>query len=197
MSNNEKTLDYYSRCAADYVQQTLTLDMAESRQILLDKLSPGAHILDAGCGSGRDSLAFKNAGYKVTAFDGCPEFAEHTSRLLEQPVRVIRFQDLAYGAIFDGIWASASLLHLEPVELEEAMPRLLRSLKKTGYMYASFKLGDGPRTDSAGRFFNDMTLERAQVLLDASGGELVSHHLSGDLMGRNTGWLGLLVRRAK
>jgi ubiquinone/menaquinone biosynthesis C-methylase UbiE len=34
----------------------------------LARIPAGGHILDAGCGSGRDALAFRKLGYAVTAF---------------------------------------------------------------------------------------------------------------------------------
>lgn len=33
-------------------------------------VEPGGHILDVGCGSGRDAKYFIDKGYQVTAFDG-------------------------------------------------------------------------------------------------------------------------------
>jgi glycine/sarcosine N-methyltransferase len=34
---------------------------------------PGAHVLDAGCGTGRYSVALAELGFKVTGIDASPE----------------------------------------------------------------------------------------------------------------------------
>ena len=35
-----------------------------------DRLEPRQHILDVGCGNGRDSVYFAEQGHRVTALDG-------------------------------------------------------------------------------------------------------------------------------
>jgi predicted transposase YbfD/YdcC len=58
-------------------------------------LAPGAAILDFGCGSGRDTKAFLDAGFDVTATDGSPELCAIASEYAGIPVRNELFQDLA------------------------------------------------------------------------------------------------------
>jgi ubiquinone/menaquinone biosynthesis C-methylase UbiE len=67
------TIDFYNQNAASYAAETLHADMHASRQRFLAHLSAGASVLDAGCGSGRDALAFKEAGFAVAAFDASEE----------------------------------------------------------------------------------------------------------------------------
>lgn len=50
----------------------------QSQDCMFDT-SSNAHIIDLGCGSGRDSKAFINKGYKVTAVDGSKELAKIAS----------------------------------------------------------------------------------------------------------------------
>ena len=52
------TLDYYNRNAEAYALQTWALDMADWYTDFEECLKPGAHILDLGCGGGRDSRHF-------------------------------------------------------------------------------------------------------------------------------------------
>jgi len=47
--------------------------MTDLYQPFLKLVREGGHILDAGCGSGRDSLYFLEQGYEITAFDSCEE----------------------------------------------------------------------------------------------------------------------------
>jgi ubiquinone/menaquinone biosynthesis C-methylase UbiE len=55
----------------------------------LSRVRPGGHVLDAGCGSGRDALAFLRRGYHVTAIDASPAMAGLASSVIGLPVRVL------------------------------------------------------------------------------------------------------------
>jgi 2-polyprenyl-3-methyl-5-hydroxy-6-metoxy-1,4-benzoquinol methylase len=57
----------YEQFAAEFFGSTVGLDMAPIRQQFLAQLAPQVHILDAGCGSGRDAKAFAEAGFQVSA----------------------------------------------------------------------------------------------------------------------------------
>lgn len=158
------TLNYYNTYAEDFIQGTLNVDMSEIRQKFLNYLPKDACILDAGCGSGRDSLAFKKEGYQVIAIDGSEEMCKQTERLIDQPVRQLLFQELEDMDVYDGIWACATLLHVPTNQMVEVFTRFLRALKAGGILYASFKYGDfeGERN---GRYFTDYTPERFLELL--------------------------------
>ncbi len=64
-----KTIDYYNQYADQFVQATLYVDMESLYQPFLAELPDSARILDLGCGSGCDTLAFKNRGYQVDGID--------------------------------------------------------------------------------------------------------------------------------
>ena len=121
----------------------------------LPLLPDQAHILDAGCGSGRDASAFAKLGHSVTAFDASPALIALAETHLGQPVQCLRFQDITWQEQFDGIWACASLLHVPAAELPDVMQRLCKALKPGGILYASFKYGSGER-EHHGRRFTDL-----------------------------------------
>jgi hypothetical protein len=62
------TIGHYDRLAKEFTDRTLHRDMSLHRDRFLHYLPSGAHLLEAGCGSGRDMQAFLRAGYQVTAF---------------------------------------------------------------------------------------------------------------------------------
>ena len=70
------TVAYYDIHAEPFFSDTQNVDMAPLQQRFLARLPVGAHILDAGCGSGRDSKAFQEQGYRVTAFDASSRLVE-------------------------------------------------------------------------------------------------------------------------
>jgi SAM-dependent methyltransferase len=196
-TRTEQTLAYYDGNAEAYVQQTLAIDMAPTRQRLTSQLPANAHILDAGCGSGRDSKAFLEAGYRVTAIDGSPALAALASRYLGQPVFVRRFQELSFAPQFDGVYASGSLLHLDDAELEDALRRLFGSLRPNGQLLALFKAGDGMREEaSTGRLFNDMNPQRIVPFIERAGGKVRQTWVDADTRGRGNDWLCVLATHA-
>ncbi|EGV51672.1 tellurite resistance protein [endosymbiont of Riftia pachyptila (vent Ph05)] len=148
-------MDYYENNAKAFVEATLWVDMQLLYQRFLPLLPERAHILDAGCGSGRDAKSFIERGYQVTAFDASAEIAALAEKEIRQPVQVQRLQDIQYQHQFDGIWACASLLHVPAKELPDVFRRLACALKPNGVIYCSFKYGQG-EYEKQGRRFTDM-----------------------------------------
>lgn len=72
MSEN-KTLQYYNQNTEAFSMATLGVDFSDVQQAFLKVLPRKAHMLDFGCGSGRDSKYFLEHGYQVTAVDGIGE----------------------------------------------------------------------------------------------------------------------------
>jgi mutator protein MutT len=159
------TWRYYRERAASYADETLAMDMSALYQPFFTHLSSGAHILDLGCGSGRDSSAFLDSGYRVTAVDGSAELAALAEAVLGQSVRVAHFQELADVERYDGVWACASLLHCPRAQLPDVLERLVRALKPGGVGYLSFKWGEDEVVDERGRYFNNHTAQTLKALL--------------------------------
>jgi SAM-dependent methyltransferase len=93
-------------------------------------------------------------GFKVRATDGSPEMAEIASRRLNHPVEAMLFHELDERAAYDGVWASACLLHVPRDELAGILARIHRALKPDGLFYASYKVGHDDGRDSLGRYYN-------------------------------------------
>lgn len=158
------TINYYNEHAKSYYETTVGLDMGRLYQPFIDCLRPGAKVLDAGCGSGRDSLFFKNQGFQVTAFDASEELVKLSSRLLGQEVLLMSFENLQLPEQYDGIWACASLLHVKRSELPGVIAKLTEHLKPDGVFYLSFKYGD-EEVWKGGRYFNYLHHQSFQEVL--------------------------------
>lgn len=192
-----KTLNYYNQCAEAYNETTLNIEFDSKREMLLKYLQPNAHILDLGCGSGRDSKGFLQKGYKVTAVDGSKELCKIASKNIGQDVICQLFNELDAVNEFDGVWACASLLHLPTNELKQTLKRVEKALKKDGYFYASFKYGDfeGERD---GRYFNDFTeVSFSTLLKEFPNLELQEVEVTTDMIpGReNVSWLNVIMKK--
>ncbi|MCD8151513.1 MAG: class I SAM-dependent methyltransferase [Clostridiales bacterium] len=105
-------MSYYDEHAEEYCAATIDADMSFCRDKFMACLPAGAHILDAGCGSGRDSKAFMDNGFAVTAMDASEKMCTEAKKLLRQDVLQISFEKMNFQNEFDGIWACASLLHV-------------------------------------------------------------------------------------
>ncbi len=159
-----KTIDYYNKHAEEFTASTFEVDMESLYQPFLAELPEGARILDAGCGSGRDTLAFKKKGYQVDSIDYSEELVKKASRLTGIPIKLKSFYEVDDYEAYDGIWACASLLHCERKRLAEVLEKMLRALKPDGVIYMSFKYGDSDR-EKYGREFTDLNEQQAQELL--------------------------------
>ncbi len=120
----------------------------------LSKVRRGGRILELGSGSGRDANAMLDAGFTVDATDGSRELAQIATQTLGQTVRVMRFEDLHAVDAYDGIYASASLLHVPLADLTTIIGAVHQALVPGGIAWASFKSGEGEGMDRLGRYYN-------------------------------------------
>lgn len=144
-AQKERTISYYNENAEAFCVGTRTADMSETRGRFLRYVQLGGSILDAGCGSGRDSKYFLENGYRVVAMDASEEICRLASEYLGQAVECRRFEQITEKGIYDGIWACASLLHVPYAELPETIAKLGEALVDGGVLYASFKYGRGEK----------------------------------------------------
>ena len=157
-------MNYYDENSAAFISQTLNVDLTKLYQKFLPHIPKAGKILDAGCGSGRDTKQFRELGYEVCAFDASSAMAEHAQSLTGIVIKRMVFSDVNWEAEFDGVWACASLLHEPPDRFTESVTRLVRALKPSGAMFISVKHGSGPK-ERDGRYFCDYTEIEMQLAL--------------------------------
>ncbi|MCO1603372.1 class I SAM-dependent methyltransferase [Desulfosporosinus nitroreducens] len=136
------TVDFYNKNAQEFYKNTVNVDMSEHYRRFEEYLLPESRILDAGCGSGRDSLYFLSKGYNVHAFDASVEMVKLSSELTGLPVQQAKFEDVKFDVMFNGIWASASLLHVDRGSIIDTLQKLAATLSEDGVLFMSFKYGD-------------------------------------------------------
>lgn len=191
------TLNYYNNNAEEFVESTINANVENLHNILLKYLNSGDKILDLGCGSGRDSKAFIEKGYKVTAIDGALELCKFASNYIGKPVECKLFSEIDYYNEFDGIWACSSLLHVPYNELPIIFEKVSNALKENGYFYFSFKYGNfsGERNS---RYFTDLDDLRLEELLRSfKEFGVVEKSITGDVReGReNEKWLNVVLKK--
>jgi len=195
----DTTLAYYEEHAKRFFVGTVDINMTMMHAPFRSYMPPYASILDAGCGSGRDTLYFASRGYQVTAFDYSPALVKLATKLTGQEVLNLSFQDLAFEDQFNGIWACASLLHVPMDEMHDAVFNLSRAMKVDGVLYASFMYGTGEH-DRDGRHFVDLNEDGCDELIKLHPElAVIRCWKTSDLRpGReDEKWLNLLVRKAR
>jgi SAM-dependent methyltransferase len=161
------TLQFYRRNAETYAGWA----KAPSTRLVgfLAMLPAGGSILELGCGAGNHSAEMLSRGFTVRATDGSPEMAEIAARRLNHPVEAMLFHELEERDVYDGVWASACLLHVPRDQLAGILARVHRALKADGLFYASYKVGHGDGRDSIGRYYNYPPTEWLEATYAAAG----------------------------
>ena len=190
-----KTLDFYNNNSKTYIEKTLSGDTSNLYKGFLNNIPKCGSILDLGCGSGRDSIEFIKQGYNVTAVDGSKEMVTAASKIISQQVICSRFEELKLTETFNGIWACASLLHVNKNHIVDVIKNISCNLKDNGVFYMSFKYGEDEYIDENGRYFNCYTEETfKEMIAQVSKLKIKNIYKSGDTLGgrNNLEWLNIL-----
>ena len=193
-----QTSNYYNQHAQAFFENTYQVEMESLYAPFLRYLPEQASILDLGCGSGRDILAFKKKGYQVEAIDYSAELVKKARELTNIEVRQQSFYDLAENNKYDGIWACASLLHCERDRLTEVLGLIFEALKPNGVCYMSFKYGNTDR-EKEGRSFTDLNEQQVHDLLkQIDQALLLQQWITVDKRPERTEeWMNILIRKVQ
>jgi len=188
------TTDYYNNNADDFYINTYDVDMQEIYDKFEKHLTSKPRILDAGCGSGRDSKYFLSQGYNVAAMDASEEMVKRARKLTGLDVKQQLFQDIEFNNELDAIWSCASLLHVPKDDMDEVFKKFIKALKPNAIWYMSFKYGETERIKDD-RFFNDYTEKSLKLLLDSySELEVLESWLTDDRReDRSDKWVNIIV----
>ena len=165
--SQDTTLSWYRENAIQYAEETRNSLVLDALWEFLSRMKEGGTILDYGSGSGRDSAYFLDKGFSVDSLDGSAEMKAQAERLFGIKVKLASFLSLEEKDKYDGIWAQASILHLEEHDLKTALTLIERALKRDGVFYSSFRKGEGDGYEN-GRWYTNMTERRFLYLLPAS-----------------------------
>ena len=130
--STRETIGYYDANAKSYVAETANVEFGALQREFARRLPRGGRVLDLGCGSGRDSLAFLRAGFEVDAVDGSAQMVEASSRLTGLPVAHALFEDFEPQGPYDGIWACSSLLHVPASKLASVIAKYVEGMPPNG-----------------------------------------------------------------
>jgi SAM-dependent methyltransferase len=193
---DEATLAFYNREAADYVAAA---PMGEPRWLdpFLDQVEPGAHVLELGCGGGKDAAQMIARGFSVDMTDGSTGMAQEARKLTGQDVRVLRFEELDAAEAYDAVWAHASLHHQPLAGLGDVLARVYRAVRPGALFFANYKLGQGDDRDSFGRLYSFAPREQLLDLYRQAGWQLdtVEDYRDGGLDKVMRDWIAITARK--
>ncbi len=179
----EKTIAHYDLAAESFWSGTHDHDVSQNIAALLDKIDRGEgkppfDILDFGCGPGRDLLTFQRLGHRAVGLEGSARFVEMARQLTGADVLHQDFLHLELArAIFDGIFANASLFHVPSQELPRVLRELHATLRPRGVLFASNPRGDNQEGWSGGdRYGVTHDLASWSRYLDGAGFDEIEHY---------------------
>lgn len=109
------------------------------------RLPKSPRVLDLGCGPGHESMRLSRSGADVVGVD----FSEECIKTARERCPGVTFEVLDFRELdqrfgtFDGVWACASLIHIEPKELPIVLRGTAGVLKRNGYLIVMVMTGEG------------------------------------------------------
>ena len=160
--------EYYEINAKRYAEETFSVDMSEQYKKFLPLLREQARILDLGSGSGRDACYFQKKGYQVTALEPSKNLCREIRKVFSGKIVCSDIQSYQPEQRFDGIWACASLLHLQEKEVLSFFEKINLYLNDNGIIYLSGKNGLPTGEVPDGRYFLEFTEALKEKILVTS-----------------------------
>lgn len=198
--HDRATLAYYEQAAPHYTAST-TQDRHRHLDPFLDRLEPGASVLELGCGCGADAAHMVERGFQIDATDGTAAMVRKAKERFGIEARVMRFDELAARQEYDAVWAHASLLHAPRAALPDILQRIHSALKPSGWHFANFKLADADHPDEGrdllGRWTNLPDPEWLEKTYRENGFDVVGteRYCGKGSDGTQRDWYALTVRR--
>lgn len=161
-------------------------------------VTPGGRVIDLGAGPGLDTVLLGERGLRAIGVDfslGMLGAGVHEcpgARVQGDARRL----PVATGGV-DGVWAKASLLHLQRDDAGRSLDEVRRILRPAGILFLAVKAGSGKAIETARyglpRFFQYWSDAELDAALDAHGFHVLTRTTDA---GPRDQWLTRLARRA-
>jgi len=203
---NDKTLNYYENNAKHLSQRYETAKVDNIHSLLLKTFLPKSHILEIGCGSGRDASFMHQHGYGVLAIDGSKEMIAEAKRChpeLEGSLEVIKIPDDLHfeSSSFDGIYSIATLMHLDKNMIDRTIEKIATILKPNSKFFFSVSIQrddvNDQGEDGKGRHFTCISELEWIRCCEKNGLRFEHSEITGDGLDRDgIVWLTCVVRKS-
>jgi SAM-dependent methyltransferase len=174
------TVASYDASATAYAEGAPDLSDAVLEELdrFVGDLPAGARVLEIGSGAGRQAAVLEKAGLSVRRTDITPAFVAlirrggHAADVVDPLADDL--SDPERDAPYDGVWASASLLHVRREDLPTVVRRVADVTCAGGVFHLSLKEGDGARFSTHGhvagpRHFTFWREDQLREVLEGAG----------------------------
>lgn len=197
----QRTLQHYEHNAEQFFAGTIDHDVSQNIAALLEAIEGAApyHILDLGCGPGRDLKTFTQLGHHAIGVDGSARFVEMAQAFSGCMAWRQDFVELDLPpAMFDGVFANASLFHVPSAALPKVLSDLHAALKPGGILFSSNPRGDNREGWNGPRYGSYYDYETWEKYLVAAGFAPVRHYYRPDGLPREQQpWLASVWRKPR
>lgn len=135
----------YDIIAADYATRVSDPGtLAEARTRFAALVPPGGRVLDVGCGPGRDLAGLARLGLGSVGLDRSRGMLRQARQRTTRPLLLGDMRRLPVRpGLLDGLWVSASFLHLPKADGPAVLSEFRRVLRAGGVLYLGVKEGTG------------------------------------------------------
>jgi SAM-dependent methyltransferase len=188
--SDPETIRVYDSRAVDYAEMNDGNAAADPQLAAFIAACPtGGRVLDLGCGPGAAAAIMARAGLLVDATDASAEMVTLAGQHPGVTARQALFADITGTDVYDGIWASFSLLHAPRANFPGHLAALHMALKPGGAFYIALKLGNAEARDDIGRQYTYYSKDELENCLGNAGFTVVAH-----VLGQSIGLDGNLAK---
>ncbi|MBI3304927.1 methyltransferase domain-containing protein [Candidatus Parcubacteria bacterium] len=201
----DNTIATYSKIAERYDALHFTPEFWQREFKVFSRLIPGRHVLDIGCGTGRDAVLFTNHKFDYVGIDGSRNMLRIARRRAPRgKFLLMNFYRLRFPAeTFDGFWAGASLLHIPKKKLGSVLRSIRKIVRRGGVGFVSIKekrtvdeaIITEEKYGNQSRFFAFYGRDEFAKALKQNGFRLIKFHTKKRRSPQSTDWLCYFVRR--
>ena len=172
--SNQRAYDIIAPIYAQRNSGVVPENLLRLARHLVEYGGPASHLVEVGCGVGRDMAWFEAQGLQVTGIDLSLGMLKIARQHVRGMLSIMDMRHLAFcDAQFDSAWCCASLLHLPKQEASLALAEIRRVLKPASMVMVSIQAGEsegweGGYLDGVKRFFARYTAEEMTQLLAAN-----------------------------
>ena len=179
---SDSTKEFYEKYADDFEEKTKERQKENWIESFTKLLPSNGKVLDLGCAYGRDSETFSQKGFEVVGVDFSEAFIAKAKQRVPQAKFIAGdIREVAFGKKeFDGVWASAILLHISKEDTEKVLNNLHDSLQAGGVIFLGMYLGEGEglvkdnRYEGVEKYYSYFSEEALKGLLQKHGFSIVT-----------------------